>query len=161
MKNRFFDVDNNVYLNSLYIITLMIYQKESDSIERMMLELYLLKNPRVFLDIVAKYDLRIDKSILFGFQHDNLQSEMLKYSLRLHIDGFYEALSYLFSKGLINYDSKQNSITKTDLFTEINHMELPENIKGLADIINKLFDNIGTENLKKSIESIERGYYGQ
>lgn len=161
MKNRFFDVDNNIYLNSLYIIALLGYSKESDSIEKIMVKLYLLKYPKIMLDICDKYSIAIDKDLLFDFQYDNLQSEMMKYSLRLHVDGLYDALSYLYSKKLINYDSKLDCITKTDMFDEIDLVVIPESTKLLADIINKIFDEYDFNNIKSLIRLIERSYYGQ
>lgn len=161
MKNRFFDVDNNIYLNSLYIVALMAYNKEVDAIEKMMLKLYLMKNPKVYLGFCKKHSIKIDKRLLYDFQYNNLQSEMQKYSLRLHIDGFNEALSYLYSKGLINYDMKQNLVLKTHLFSEINLEELPQNLAKLSANINIIFDDYDVVTIKQSIEVIERSYYGQ
>ena len=54
MKNRFFDVDNNIYLNSLYIVALMAYTKETDTIEKIMLELFLIKYPKIILNICIR-----------------------------------------------------------------------------------------------------------
>ncbi|MBU3072847.1 hypothetical protein [Clostridium estertheticum] len=161
MKNRFFDVDNNIYLNSLYIIGIVAYAKETDTIEKIILKLYLIKYPKIMRDICTKCNIKIDKDLLFDFQYENLQSEMLKYSLRLHVDGLYDALAYLYSKRLINYDSRLNQITKTDIFEEIDLNTLPKNTKALSGIINKVFDELDINSIKKSIKLIERGYYGQ
>ena len=161
MKNRFFDVDNNIYLNSLYIVALMAYTKETDTIEKIMLKLFLIKYPKIILNICIKYDIKVEKNSLFDFQYDNLQSEMLKYSLRLHVDGLYDALAYLYSKKLINYDNKVNRIIKTDTFEKIDLEILPKNTKVLADTINQIFDQFDINTIKKSIKYIERSYYGQ
>lgn len=161
MKNRFFDVDNSIYLNSLYIVTLMINKDEGSSIERLMLELYLMKNPKVFIEVSKKYKIEHCKNLYFDFEYENLQSEMLKYSLRLHTEGFYEALSYLYSKDLINYDSEQNRLNKARLFNDIDLQAIPTNITSLARTIDGIFNKYNIDDLRSSIELIERSYYGQ
>lgn len=161
MKNRFFDVDNNIYLNGLYIISIIAYANVADTIEKIMLKLYLIKYPKVLIDICTKYYIEVNKKLLFEFQYENLQSDMLKYSMRLHVDGIYDAVAYLYSKGLIIYDSKLNHITKTEIFREVDLLAIPDNTKILVKIVNELFDKHDVEELKKSIKLIERSYYGQ
>ena len=161
MKNRFFDVNNNIYSNSLHIVLLLKYYKESESIDNMIIKLYLIKYPKILIDICRKYNIHVNYNLFSDFQYNNTQSQMLKYSLKLNVDGFYDALTYLYIKNLINYDIKNNLIIKTKKLDEIKLNEVPKSLILLVEIIDKLFNHYNVNEIRKSIRKNERSYYGK
>ncbi len=119
MINRFFDIDNNVYLNSYYIYILMLDSKSEVYINELIVELYLLKYPKKLIEILKDKQVKIEDNLFENYQINNIQSNMLKYSSTIYVDGFNEAISYLYSKDIIDYNIANGSILKGEFYKQV------------------------------------------
>jgi hypothetical protein len=156
MINRFFNIDNNVYLNSFYIISLMLDRDEPIRLDKLMISLYLLKYPSIFLRVVKFLNIEIESNILKKFQIQNIQSDMLRYSSRLYVEGFNEAIAYLYSKNITEYNSKNNSIYKTSIYEKIDKSKISSEIKLLTRHIQNIINAYEVDVLRESLYFIER-----
>lgn len=149
MINRFFDIDNNVYLNSYYIYILMLdYQIEVD-INELIVKLYLLKYPKKLIDILKDKQIKIDNNLLKDYQINNIQSDMLKYSSTVYVDGFNEAISYLYSKEIIDYNISEGTIFKGYFYNYIDKENIDKNLINISKYINSITDIYGIEFIKQ------------
>lgn len=159
MQNRFFDIDDNIYLNSLYIISLLYNSSAEISIEKLLIEVYLFKFPKITCELLESVGDFSFNDILYDFQINNLQNHMQKYLFTIHATGFYEALAYLYSKNLLLYKVDFGSVSKTDLFNDINIKQIPDYLLKFASKIVNLIDKSDINLLTEQIKKIERSYY--
>ncbi|WP_148551774.1 hypothetical protein [Paraclostridium bifermentans] len=149
MINRFFDIDNNVYLNSYYIYILMLdYQFEID-INELIVKLYLLKYPKKLINILKDKGIKIEDDLLKDYQINNIQSNMLKYSSTVYVDGFNEAISYLYSKEIIDYNISEGTIFKGTFYNYIVKENVDKNLINISKYINSITDIYGIEFIKQ------------
>lgn len=149
MINRFFDIDNNVYLNSYYIYILMLdYQFEAD-INELIVKLYLLKYPKKLINILKDKGIKIEDDLLKDYQINNIQSNMLKYSSTVYVDGFNEAISYLYSKEIIDYNISEGTIFKGTFYNYIGKENVDKNLINISKYINSITNIYGIEFIKQ------------
>ncbi|CEQ11118.1 Uncharacterised protein [[Clostridium] sordellii] len=149
MINRFFDIDNNVYLNSYYIYILMLDYKREIGINELIVKLYLLKYPKKLINILKDKEIRIEDDLLKDYQINNIQSNMLKYSSTVYVDGFNEAISYLYSKEIIDYNISKGTIFKGNVYKYIDKENIDKNLINISKYINSIIDIYGIEFIKK------------
>ena len=149
MENRFFDIDNNIYLNGLYVVALIGSEMNTYKIEVVNLKLYLLKNPNVFLNTCDNLRFSVDKSVFKQFQYSNLQADMNKYILKVQVKGLLETLNFLYSKGLVELNFERNKVKATEKCMKMYNIDVPEEIKYIAREINVLFENVAIKDIKK------------
>ncbi|WP_346911079.1 hypothetical protein [Faecalicatena orotica] len=156
MENRFFDIDNNVYLNGLYIAALLVNVTSTYKLEEINLKLFLMKNPSVLLNLCKYLDIPINRNIFEEFQYSNLQADMSKYLLKVQVSGLMETLNFLYSKGLIKLDYNKNMVSSTEKCQKLVNNEMPEKIRCIASKINELFTKRDMKSIKGTL-FIEKG----
>lgn len=149
MENRFFDIDNNVYLNGLYLLVLIQEDDNFYGLDEINLKLFLMKNPAIMLNVCGKLKVDISNIGYEEYQYVNLQADMSKYLLKIQVKGLMEVISFLYSKGLIEFDCKKCVLCATKKCIEMDLREVPEKIIMLARIINKIFDKATVTDIKK------------
>jgi len=149
MENRFFDVDNNVYLNGLYLLTLIQQDDKFYGLDEINLKLFLMKNPAVMINVCGKLKIDISRDAYEEYQYVNLQADMSKYLLKIQVKGLMEVIIFLYSKGLVEFDYKKYVLRATEKCIEMDLKEVPEKIIMLARIINKIFETATIKDIKK------------
>lgn len=151
MGNRFFDIDNNVYLNGLYVVALIGMDEKTYKLGELNLKLFLIKNPYVFLNLCNNLAVQVNKDIFEQFQYCNLQAEMSKYILKVQVKGLLETLNFLYSKGLVQINYSKDMIQANVKCVELYQNEIPYKIKLVSNEINKLFDKVLIKDIKKAL----------
>lgn len=149
MINRFFDIDNNVYLNSYYIYILMLDSKSEVYINELIVELYLLKYPKKLIEILKDKQVKIEDNLFENYQINNIQSNMLKYSSTIYVDGFNEAISYLYSKDIIDYNIANGSILKGEFYKQVAKKNIDQNLINISKYIHLIIDRYGIEVIRQ------------
>lgn len=149
MENRFFDIDNNVYLNGLYLVVLICGDNKNYKLEEINLKLFIMKNPHILLNVCEYLKIEISRELFYEYQYSNLQSEMTKYLLKVQVKGLIEAINFLYSKGLIEVNYQRNNLHATEKCIDMNLNEIPQNIIDVANKVNSIFQKITINDLKK------------
>ena len=161
MENRFFDVNKSIYLNGLYILVLLKNLEKSIEMEKLLIGFYFIKYPKVLVDVAEKNRFQIDTSCFQEYDLDNIESNMLKFSMRIHTEGLYDALSYLYSKDIISYSGSDDKVSKSLQFENVEFLQVPEYLIEAGASVIKVIEAMGVPKLKESINDLERVYYEQ
>lgn len=154
MENRFFDIDSNVYLNSIYILSILNKFDGNLSIKKLLIMLYLIKNPKIFLGFLSNRQKVTFNKYIKAYEINNVQSEMIKYNSKIFTNGFNESLSFLYSKDLITYDLEYENIKKSDKFDNINFRKFPRDLMSKATYITKVISNYSESELELKINDL-------
>lgn len=161
MKNRFFDVNKSIYLNGLYILVLLKTIEKSIEMEKLLIGFYFMKYPKVLFDVAEKNQIKINTNCFQEYDLDNIETNMLKFSMRIHTEGLYDALSYLYSKDIISYSGSDDKVSKGLQFENIDFLQVPEYLIEAGASVNKVIEAMGVAKLKESINDLEKVYYEQ
>lgn len=154
MDNRFFDIDSNVYLNSLYILSAIYISDKSFKIRELLVSLYLIKNPSICIHLLDKKNRTLFEKQIKTYEFNNIQSEMIKYTSKIYTDGLNETLSYLFSKNIISYDVNSSSIHRGSQFDKLNFKKFPKDIILKATCANKIISKYTLVELEAKINDL-------
>ncbi len=154
MDNRFFDIDSNVYLNSIYILCSIYKSDRTLSIKDILFSLYLIKSPSISLALLDGKSKLSFKKKLHAYDFNNIQSEMIKYTSKIFTDGLYESLSFLFGKNLITYDINSSLVYKSENFDKLNFKRFPKDLIYKADYANKIIRNYSQIELESKINNL-------
>lgn len=149
MENRFFDIDNNVYLNGLYIVALIYNDNKAYKLDEINLKLFLIKNPYIMLSVCRNLRIQIPKEIFAEYQYVNFQADMSKYLLKVQVKGLMETINFLYSKGLVDVDYKKGSLQATSKCMKMDLSTVPKRILSVADKINSIFEKVAIQDVKK------------
>lgn len=149
MNNRFFDINRNIHLNSIYIFILLLESDGPKNIEDLMLGTYLLKYPEQILRVSSKINTKIDENLFESYQIKNIQSSISKYSSKVNVDGFYEAIHYLYSKNMIDYEIDNKSVERTRLYDSVDITSISIKTIKVARYINAIIQEYGQDNIIK------------
>lgn len=147
MNNRFFDINKNIHLNSIYLFILLLDSKQPQNIDDLMLGIYLLKHPEQVLRVSSKIDIKIDENLFELYQINNIQSSVANYSSKIKVDGLYEAINYLYSKNIIDYDIDTRTLLKAKLYNNVDINRISIKIIKVARYINNIIDIYGVEHI--------------
>lgn len=147
MKNRFFDINENKYLNSLYMIA-FFQEKSQFKIKRLLIYLYLFKFPIVLYKLFESPDIKL---LFQDFEINNLSKKVVSIDSTIHTNSFYESLSFLFSKDLVRYDDDNDFVYITETFLNIESNKIPLNIKRKVKKILALLEKETIENIENKI----------
>ena len=161
MENRFFDVNKSIYLNGLYILVLLKNLEKSIEMDKLLLGFYFMKYPKVLVDVAEKNKIQINTDCFQEYDLDNIESNMLKFSIRIHTEGLYDALAYLYSKDIISYLVSDDKVSKSIQFENIEFLQVPKNLIEAGASVIKVIEDVGVPKLKESINDLEREYYEQ
>lgn len=161
MENRFFDVNKSIYLNGLYILVLLKNLEKSIEMEKLLIGFYFMKYPKVLVDVAEKNKIKINTNCFQEYDLDNIETNMLKFSMRIHIEGLYDALSYLYSKDIISYSGSDDKFSKSLQFENVDFLQVPEYLIEAGSSAIKVIEAVGVPKLKESINDLERVYYEQ
>lgn len=161
MENRFFDVNKSIYLNSLYILVLLKNLKNNIEIEKLLIGFYFMKYPKILVDVAERNKIKMNANSFQEYDLDNIETNMLKFSMRIHTEGLYDAISYLYSKDIISYSGSEDKVSKCLLFEKVNFLLVPEYLLEAGAAVIKVIEVVGVSKLKESINDLERVYYEQ
>ncbi len=161
MENRFFDVNKSIYLNGLYILVLLKNLEKSIEMEKLLIGFYFMKYPKVLVDVAERYKIKINENCFQEYDLDNIETNMLKFSMRIHTEGLYDALSYLYSKDIISYSGSEDGVSKSLQFGKVDFLQVPEYLIEAGVSVIKVIEVVGVPKLKESINDLERVYYEQ
>lgn len=148
MNNRFFDINKNVYLNSYYIYILMLNIEGGIQVKNLMLSLYLFKHLSKLNKIILNLGIKVDERLFEEYQINNIQSRMEKYSSSIYMEDFNEAISYLYSKNIIDYDVIEGIIRKTNIYYKIDKSKIPNRLIHISIYIQRIIREYGYENME-------------
>ena len=151
MQNRFFDIDNNIFFNGLYLLSLICNERKVYKLEEINLKLFLIKNPYIMLNVYEKLGISLSKDIFKEFQYFNLQADMSRYLLKVQVKGLLEALNFLYSKGLIEVNYQKKSMEPTLKCMQIDKNDIPDEIMLVSNRINELFETVIIKDIKKAL----------
>lgn len=149
MENRFFDIDNNVYLNGLYLVLLIRADDKEYKLDVINLKLFMMKNPHIMLNVCQNLGIEISKDMFDEYQYLNLQADMSKYLLKVQVKGLMEAINFLYSKGLVEANYQKGSLHATAKCIEMDLNRVPEKIINVANKVNSIFQEIAMKDIKK------------
>jgi oligoribonuclease NrnB/cAMP/cGMP phosphodiesterase (DHH superfamily) len=154
MDNRFFDIESNVYLNSIYILVTLYKSDKPLSMKGLLLSLYLIKNPSICLALLEKKNKILFKKNIQSYELNNIKSEMSKYTSKIYTDGLNEALSFLFSKNIITYEVNSTLVEGSSEFGKIDFKRVPKDLILKASFANKIISNYSIEELESKLNDI-------
>lgn len=154
MDNRFFDIDSNVYLNSIYILSVIFKSDKPLNIDSLLMALHLIKNPSICLSLLDKRNKVSFRKYIQDYELNNIQSEMIKYTSKIYTDGLNEALSFLFSKNLITYEFDSASVYKSSEFDKIDFKMFPKELIYKSCCVNKIMSNYALKDLEAKINNL-------
>lgn len=161
MENRFFDVNKSIYLNSLYILVLLKNLKNSIEMEKLLIGFYFIKYPKVLVDVAEINKIKINTNCFQDYDLDNIETNMLKFSMRIHTEGLFDSLSYLYSKDIISYSGREDKVSKSLQFEKVDFLQVPKYLIEAGVSVIKVIEGVGVPKLKESIDDLERVYYEQ
>lgn len=161
MENRFFDINKSIYLNGLYILVLLKNLEECIEMEKLLIGFYFMKYPKVLVDVAEKNEIKINTNCFQEYDLDNIETDMLKFSMRIHTEGLYDALSYLYSKDIISYSESDDKVSKSLQFQKVDFLQIPKYLIEEGASVIKVIEAVGVPKLKESINDLERVYYEQ
>ncbi|AVQ47462.1 hypothetical protein [Clostridium botulinum] len=148
MENRFFDINSNIYLNCIYMLSILSKSNETISIKRLLISLYLIKKPIVCIKFLKRSSKSTFLKHVEPFELDNIQTEMDKYSSKLFITGFNEALLFLISNDIVSYAPDSINLIKANKFKNLKLKILPEDLIYKAKYVNKIVESYSESELE-------------
>jgi hypothetical protein len=149
MENRFFDIDNNVYLNGLYLVLLIRSEDKGYNWDEINLKLFLMKNPHIVLNVCRNLGIEIPRDLFKEYQYLNLQADMSKYLLKVQVKGLMDAINFLYSKGLAEVNYQKGNLHATAKCMKMDLEIVPEKLINVANKINSIFQEVTMKDLKK------------
>lgn len=154
MDNRFFDIDSNVYLNSIYILSILYKLNRPLSIKELLVALYLIKNPNICFNLLDKTRRNLFQKHIQVYEFNNIQSEMTKYTSKIYTDGLNESLSLLFSKDIITYNVGSTYVEASNNFGKLNFKKFPRGLTYKAYYVNEIMRKYPLEDLELRLNDV-------
>lgn len=148
MENRFFDIDTNKYLNCMYILAMLTNIDEKISIKKLLMSLYLIRNPKICMKFIKKSNQRYFLRYVESFELDNIQTDFNKYSSIIFNEGFNDALLLLISKGVVTYDMDSINIVKASEFTKLKLKMIPKALLKKSKYVNQVVEKYSESELE-------------
>lgn len=149
MKNRFFDINENKYLNSIIIIAFLKLKKEQN-IEELLISLYLFRYPVILGKIFGNIEA---EKIFKKHELENINSESVEIDTKIYINGFYDSISFLYSMNLVEYFEDEEKIKGTESIKTINTDSFPKSLELKVKYIRKHIETLRIENIEELIHN--------